>query len=165
MNDLFPAVKLNLPGGDFRASYRRVRADTRMRTILDGTMIPSLEQEGLPDVRLSAFEKGRVAAVGAYYGTVANNEPYLTDLEKVSMSTGSGPHPALDALDRVAVDILDTWFMALGQAIARGSATPREKTIALGRLITLARTAIPWKPQAGENIAAGLVVLRSDASR
>ena len=162
MNELFPAVRLDLPGGEFLGSYDRVRADARMRAQLDDTMIPALQREGLPDVRLAAFEKGRVAAVGAYYGTVAANLPYLTEREKTSLATGSGPHPALDALDRVALDILDTWFMALARTIATGPATTREKSAALGRLITLARTSLPWKPQAGESIAVGIMVMRGE---
>ena len=162
MTDLFPAVHLDLTSKECRASYERVRANAQMRAILDEVMVPALEKDGLPDIRLAAFEKGRVAAVGTYYGTVAGNLPYLTDREKMSRATGSGPHPALDALDRVAVDILDCWFLTLARAIAAGPAAPREKSVALGRLVSLARTCLPWKPQAGENIAVGIMVLRAD---
>lgn len=162
MTDLFPAVQLDLSSNECRASYARVRSNAQMRAILDEVMIPALEKEGLPDIRLAGFEKGRVAAVGTYYGTVAGNLPYLTDREKMSQATGSGPHPALDALDRVAADVLDCWFMTLARAIAAGSASSREKSAALGRLVSLARTSLPWKPQAGENIAVGIMVLRAD---
>lgn len=158
----FPAVKISLPGGEFQPSHDRVRADDRMRLALDGIMIPALEAAGSPSQRLQTFEKGRVQAVGTYYNAVASNHAYLIDREKRSLATGSGPHPVLDALDRVSADILDTWFLTLARAVADGPGSREERAGALSLLEGLARDAVPWRPEVAENVVLGLILLQDD---
>ncbi len=146
MNTLYPPLKLPPPGSSFQSAYQRVKADPRLGQALEEVLIPSLEAAGSPTIRMATFEKGRLAAIGSYYQAAAGGEPYLTKRELEVPATGLGPHPALDAFDMVATDLLYSWFLSVSQSIATRNAPLRDRRQALEDLEAMAASAFSWRP-------------------